>query len=99
MTTHNAKVTWLSEALGGRKTLPPVGQYITLTRFPADTIWPDGAWTVVLDFEPPAAVQGSPSQAMVRFLVESAPVERLMSGAIFELYEGLQKVATVAVID
>lgn len=99
MTTHKAKVSWLSEAFGGRKALPPVGQYITLSRFSADTSWPDGAWSVVLEFEPPASVQGSPSRATVRFLVEAAPVERLMPGAIFELYEGLQKVATVEVID
>lgn len=97
--THTAVVSWLSEASGGRKALPPVEQYITLSRFPADTHWPDGAWTVVLDFDPPASVQGSPSRSKVRFLFEDAPAERLKPGATFELYEGPQKVATVEVVE
>lgn len=100
MTEWIVSVDWISPEDGGRGSLPGVSRYVTIGRFPQDGAgWPDGAWSVVLDFDPPPSRQGSPSRGRARFLMETAPLERLHPGARFELYEGLQRVAHVEVLE
>jgi hypothetical protein len=73
---------------------------VTISKFPEEGPgWPDGAWSVVLDFDASPSVQGNPSLGRASFLMDSAPQERLHPGQRFELYEGLKKVATVEVLD
>ena len=94
----HAKVNWLSANEGGRSALPDTRRYVTISRFPDDgSNWPDGAWSVVLDFETPPSEQGSPSIGEVSFLMENAPQGRLGVGQRFDLYEGLRRVAFVEV--
>lgn len=91
-----AKVIWLSASEGGRSALPESRRYVTISRFADDgPNWPDGAWSVVIDFENAPSEQGSPSVGEASFLMENAPHERLHPGQRFELYEGLKRVAVV----
>lgn len=98
--THSALVHWASARARGRKDLPATLRYVGIGRFPEDTdTWPD-AWSVELRFaHPPAEQQGNVCEAMVRFLFETAPQERLHPGGRFGLYEGPHKVADVEVLD
>jgi hypothetical protein len=97
--TQRAKVTWLPSEEGGRSALPTGTRYVTIGRFPEDgPKWPDGSWSVVLDFPKPPSEQGVTSFGRASFLVGNAPEERLRPGRTFELYEGLRKVATVELL-
>jgi len=79
--------------------LPTGKKYSTISRFTEDAgTWLQDAWSIVLEFDEPPSVQGNPSIARARFLVETAPVDRLKPGHAFELYEGKKKVAMVKII-
>jgi hypothetical protein len=94
--TTIARVTWVSPEEGGRQRLPETNRYVTVSKFAEDGPgWPDGAWSVVVDFPQPPSVQGNPSSGVASFLMDTAPKSRLVPGARFELYEGLRRVATV----
>lgn len=94
-----AKVHWVSLEEGGRTSLPAGKKYTTVSRFKEDLdAWLEAAWSIVLEFDEPPAVQGNPSMARARFLAEKAPVDRLQPGRAFELYEGKKKVAIVEVV-
>jgi hypothetical protein len=83
---------------GGRTFLPTGKQYSTISRFIEDAdAWLQEAWSIVLAFDEPPAVQGNPSIARARFLGEQAPVDRLKPGHACELYEGKKKVAMVKI--
>ena len=95
-----AKVHWIPPEKGGRMALPTGKQYATVSRFQEDAeSWLQKAWSMVLEFDEPPAKQGSPSMARARFLVASAPVDRLKPGCEFKLYEGAKCVATVEIIE
>ena len=99
---HTALVRWLSAKERGRAGLPPTLRYVGIGRFPDDgDEWPDGAWSIELRFSQPPPEQGRKdiSEAMVRFLMDEAPQQRLRKGVCFGLYEGVQKVADVDVLD
>lgn len=97
---HKARVTWVQSSEGGRASLPENQRYVTIAKFAEDGAgWPDGAWSVVLDFAVPPLVQGSPSVGEASFLMENAPQQRIQRGRRFDLYEGLKKVAVVELID
>ncbi len=89
-------VTWVaSKAV----MLPDTFRYITVAKFEEDEgTWEKEAWSVVLEFTESPAKQGNPSRGKARFLVETAPEERLVSGKIFEMYEGRGKVAEVEIL-
>jgi len=88
------RVEWTSEKL---RRLPCGGTYSTVAKFAEDGInWPVQAWSIVLEFSPDSACSRSFS-ATARFLVSNGPVERLRSGAVFELFEGRMHSATVTV--
>lgn len=95
-----AKVHWVPPEKGGRTVLPAGKQYATVSRFQEDAeSWLQEAWSIVLEFDEPPMNQGNPSLARARFLVASAPVDRLKPGRAFELYEGKKRVATVEIIE
>lgn len=97
--SNRAKVSWLLPSESGRSALPSGNRYATVGRFPEDgPQWPDGAWTVVLEFPAPPSEQGNPSFGSATFLAPDAPRSRLRTGQIFELYEGTRKVADVELI-
>lgn len=99
MTSQNVEVTWLATEHGGRTTRLAAQRYATIARFPEDgPEWPDGAWTVVIDFDGPPSEQGNPSFGTARFLMEDGPAQRLRPGRTFQLHEGLRQVATVRVL-
>jgi hypothetical protein len=82
--------------------LPSGLRYIGISRFEDDPVdWPDGAWSVELEFAQPPAEQSkdAPMEAQVRFLFENAPQARLKPGAHFAVYEGMTRVATIDVLD
>ena len=89
-------VTWVaSKAM----ILPDAVRYITVAKFEEDVkTWEKEAWSVVLEFTEPPAKQGNPSHGKARFLVETAPEDRLVSGKMFEMYEGKEKVAEVVIL-
>ena len=92
------RVTW-AQRKGGSTQPPPVTRYADIARFPDDgPAWPDGAWTVVLDFPTPPADQDGPIVGTARFLMDDAPHSGLRPGAVFDLYRGLTYVATVEVL-
>ena len=94
-----ASVEWLTARDGGRAALPDVQRYVTIGKFPEDgPEWPDGAWSVVLESDPPPSEQGSPSVGVASFLMANAPQDRLRVGQRFGLYEGRKKVASVEVL-
>lgn len=99
--THSALVHWLPARARGKKELPATLRYVGISRFPEDTeTWPNGAWSIELRFaEPPAEQQGEVCEAQVRFLFDTAPQERLHTGARFSLYEGPHQVAEIEVLD
>ncbi len=95
---YRARVEWVFAEEGGRQSPPHSTRYITISRFPEDGPgWPDGAWSIVVEFDEPPSTSKSPSYGTVRFLMNTAPHERLYPGAEFTLYEGLSRVARVAV--
>lgn len=97
---HRARITWISPEEGGRTNLPTVARYSTVAKFPEDlSTWQREAWSVVIESDPPPAMQGNPSLGSVSFLAEEAPHERLRVGRAFELYEGGRCVAKVEVIE
>jgi hypothetical protein len=81
---HVARITW-SEAQVQRG-LPAVAEMIDPAWFADDRSGAEG-WSLICRFAVPAAAQGSPSEALVRFLVPEAPHGRLTSGARLRLFE------------
>ena len=89
-------VTWLGfKAIS----LPDTFQYITVAKFEEDKrSWEKEAWSVVLEFTDSPRNQGNPSRGRAKFLVLNAPIERLVTGRKFDMYEGKVKVAEVAIL-
>ena len=91
----NVIVEWLDKkALN----LPSGIKYITVAKFYDEREWEKEAWSVVLEFDVSPKQQGNPSKGKAYFLVPNAPQELLISGIVFELYEGAMKTAKVIVI-
>lgn len=92
-------LAWLKPEDGGRRRPVQGTSYSTVAHFP--TIPPaelrHSAWSVVLDFPDPSAV--NPSAAIMRFLAPDAPHEILTEGLTFELQEGVQVTAKGRVVE
>jgi hypothetical protein len=88
------KVNWEQS----KRNRPTSGRYATVARFFVDDDkWPDEAWSVVLEF----SKQGNEfdyTNGKAAFLVNNAPDDWLISGIVFEMFEGSRKTATVAVL-
>jgi len=92
-------VTWVTPDRGGRATPVRVPRYVAISRFDEDGPgWPDGGWSVVLEFPEGVNPSASPVIAKAHFLVEEAPHERLVPGTTFTLHEGRKEVARVQVL-
>lgn len=85
-------IDWVPEKL---KHLPASGVYSTVARFTEDADWPANAWSVVIEFNPS---ENKSFQATARFLIPTAPSDRLKAGCVFQLYEGAKKMAQVTVL-
>ena len=49
---YRAKVVWLTEKEGGRRSAPPIGRYYSVSRFPDEqTDWQNNAWSVFLNWK------------------------------------------------
>jgi len=99
MRTARVTVDWTPPEQGGRAT--PVGgpRYVAISRFDDDgPNWPDGAWSVVLEFPQGTDPGSSPVIVNAHFLMEDAPHERLRPGATFTLHEGRKEVGRVHVV-
>lgn len=93
----NEKTDVIVEWKGTKEKHLPTGlQYITVSKFDED--WLQNAWSIVLEFDQPPNIQGNPSRGFARFLMPNAPKDKLISGAVFELYEGTSLTAKVLVI-
>jgi hypothetical protein len=56
-------VFWIPAEEGGRTFLPTGKKYVTISRFTEDAgAWLQEAWSIVLEFDEPPSVQGSPSR-------------------------------------
>jgi hypothetical protein len=98
MKTVSAKLQWMYPEKGGRRAIPPVPRYSTIARFEQqrDT-WHEEAWSLIVEWSelPDASLA---HHVNVRFLVENAPENLLVTGNRFDLMEGERVVAT-GVID
>lgn len=87
-----SKITWYSQADGGRKNIPSVGiRYCPIIKidicknsWSIDFICPDFTKTDIIQFS---------------FLVDDAPKDIIEVGKNYDLYEGGRKVALVSVVD
>lgn len=95
MKTDNVKVNVEWKGIKAAK-LPVGNQYITVAKF--DKNWLKETWSIVLEFDEPPSSQGNPSKGWAHFLMPNAPINKLISGAVFELYEGKNITAIVTVI-
>lgn len=88
-------VNWEEEKMSN---LPLGSTYTTLAKFDEDAAtWPSEGWSIVLNFDLKNSSKRS-FEATARFLAPNAPWERLRSGCVFEMYEGLKRTATVKVL-
>ncbi len=75
------RVQWSPEKLAN---LPSSNTYSTVAKFSEDAAtWPSEAWSVVLEFDSPVVAHAASFNATARFLMPTAPIERLKPGCIF----------------
>jgi len=95
---HRALICW--SASRTQRGLPNTLRYVHGIRFTeGPPPWPDETWSLVCTFDISPSQQGNPSTARVRFLVDTAPHDRLKPGLKCWLYEGATQAAVVEVID
>lgn len=90
--TKKAKIFWLAEEDGGRKTPPLAGtRYCPIIQFESDKgeheLWSADFVTSHIDDDGSSIVD-------ISYLADNAPVENLYSGNKFRLFEGNKLVAT-----
>jgi len=90
---RHAKIYWVSESDGGRKTIP-TGDYY----YPTTQIAEFGAWSLVILIDESTANQARVSDCKVRFLFEHAPHHLLGSHSKLDIYEGPRKVARMVTL-
>ncbi len=95
---HNAHVTWSAEQM--RRGLPAFTETIDPAWFEGAEPQAEEGWSLVCHFTIPPSVQGNPSQALVRFMVDHAPHDRLGRGCTLRLFErSTKEFAMVAIVD
>ena len=94
-----AEITWLRPNQGGRKRLPSLSEYRSVSRFLED---PDssrfGTWDVIVRFAEPPNEHSYRSLAWIAFRSKDAPRGLLSSGRLFDLTEGKKIVARGVVL-
>lgn len=83
--THKAVITWSRAQI--ERGLPTSTETIDPAWFEAPGSVPGEGWSLMCTFDSPPFVQGSPSQAHVRFMVEEAPHDRLRQGTTLHMFE------------
>jgi hypothetical protein len=91
MKTAQANVKWLTRSEGGRTNPPVPPTYCGIVQFEGEDI-SEEAWDLCLTFYEPVD-QSMITLAEVKYRVDSAPSERLVPGARFQLLEGPRVVA------
>jgi len=94
-TEHRALIHWSAAQV--RRGLPNVTELI-------DPAWLEGqldeAWSLVCRFASPPDQQGSPSSALIHFIMQAAPHHALRPGATLQLFErGTSQKARVEILD
>ena len=93
------RVQWLAPAGAAPDVVPPGKRFTAVSKFAEDHAdWSLGGWTVVMEFDPPPAQQGNPSQGRAHFLRTEAPHDRLRRGTAFDLFALKKHVARVEVV-
>jgi hypothetical protein len=88
-----AKIWWVPETEGGRKSPPTGPRYVTVVRFAEDTgNFNQEAWSLVVEF-PETSNPAREMEAEVSFLVDEAPQHLIYPGSRFDLFEGVRIVA------
>ena len=83
--THRASIHWSRDQQ--RLGLPTTTLMTDPAWLAAETPRENEGWSLVCEFERPPAEQGSPSQALVHYLVPAAPHSQLVLGARLQLFE------------
>jgi hypothetical protein len=95
---HAARIHWSPEQM--TRGLPAVARTIDPAWLEDARPRVDEGWSLVCEFEPPPAVQGSPSLGRVHFLADEAPHDCLRPGAWLRMFErATQQYAQVEVLD
>src|SRR5690606_28963379 len=96
------RVRWLSPEEGGRPVPFTGSRYANPARV-VENGEPikigDSDWTLDVRFEAAAAARGNPEFGCASWLVEGAPVERLVRGCLLAIFEGKQWTATAEVLE
>jgi hypothetical protein len=96
--TARATLSWVSTSAGGRKEVPTIAKYATVSRFKDPVSQKQiSDWSMVVHFEEQPR-HDQPSIVHVSFLSPEAPVELLVPGFAFELLEGSRVVAQGQII-
>lgn len=95
---HAARIHWSAGQIS--RGLPGVPRTIDPAWFADAGSRSEEGWSLVCDFDVPAAQQGDPSAARVHLLVDEAPHDRLRPGASLRLFErATQQHARVEILD
>jgi hypothetical protein len=95
---HEARIYWSDVQV--ERGLPAFDRTIDPAWFTAPGRGSDEGWSLMCEFAAPPALQGSPSVARVKFMVDQAPHERLVPGTRLELLErGTLQRAQVEILD
>jgi len=82
----NAKIRWVDEKQGGRKTHVPVNiAYFPIITFP-NSVHSGSSWSAEIYFQ--TQISKNEYVAILSFLFDDAPPELLQEGAVFGLFEG-----------
>lgn len=92
-----ARIKWLSPATGGRQSIPQGNEYTAPACFEGRNDWTQSAYSLALRTTSGENFQLE-DEANAGFLVPHAPVEWLVPGARFSLYEGRSRVLEGVVI-
>src|SRR4051794_19786657 len=82
---HLAEIEWSHMHVAGG--LPSFERTTDPAWFWEDTPGTTEGWSLVCAFTTPPSHQGNPSRASVHFLVEGAPHDRLVPGALLRMFE------------
>jgi len=92
-----AQIKWLSPETGGRQFIPQGNEYAAPARFEGRNDWTQSAYSLALRTTSGENFQLE-DEVDAGFLVPHAPVDWLVPGARFSLYEGKRRVLEGVVV-
>src|SRR3954462_1585643 len=94
------RISWRSEAAGGRATRPSGSRYVPVAGFdPPTPSWPQEAWSVVVEPLQPAHFTREGACSLGFLASDGAPHTALKVGVRFALLEGNRVVADGEIVD